>query len=213
MLLVDDILISDLVIESKFTCDLNACKGCCCQIGDRGSPLQRSEIEKITKIKDQLLKLMSDNRKELLLESNFFLKDGSHIELQCLPQGECVFSYEAWPNDNSNDNGNSGINNNENRKTNHCDKHQPILKCLIEKLWFEGKSEFRKPLFCHLFPLVIDNFYNRKCINMEIRPECSDAVGNGQLVVESCKDALLRVFSKEWYDKMLKEIKNGGKVR
>lgn len=181
MLLVDDVLISDLVIESSFQCDLQLCKGCCCQIGDRGSPLQRTEVEEISKLKGIVLPLLSNERRELLEESNFFIKDGSHIELQCLPDGCCIFSFR--------------------------DEDDGPLFCLLEKLWFDKKTSFRKPLFCHLFPLVVDTFYDRKCLNMEERPECSDAIGNGPSVVESCKDALLRIFSEEWYEKMLKKVK------
>ena len=181
MLLVDDVLISDLVIESSFQCDLNLCKGCCCQIGDRGSPLKRSEVEEISKIKSLVLPLLSENRRQLLEESNFFIKDGSHIELQCLPDGCCIFSFQE-------------------------DKESPIF-CLLEKLWFDGKTSFRKPIFCHLFPLVVDTFYDRQCLNMEERPECSDAIGSGPSVVESCKDALLRIFPEEWYEKMVAKVK------
>jgi hypothetical protein len=181
MLLVDEVLISDLVIESSFECDLQMCKGCCCQIGDRGSPLKRTEVEEISKLKNIVGPLLSDDRRQLLEEKNFFIKDGSHIELQCIPDGCCIFSFR------------------ENEDT-------PLF-CLLEKLWLEGKTSFRKPIFCHLFPLVVDTFYNRQCINMEERPECSDAIGNGPSVIESCKDALLRVFSEELYEKILTKVK------
>ena len=192
MLLVDDILISDLVIESSFQCDLSLCKGCCCQIGDRGSPLKRTEVEEISAIKDIVAPLLTEDRRQLLDECNFFIKDGGHIELQCLPDGCCIFSFRE--SDNS-----------TNAERSHNNADTPIF-CLLEKLWFEGKTTFRKPIFCHLFPLVIDTFYNRKCLNMEERPECSDAIGNGPSVVESCKDALLRIFSEEWYEKMVKKV-------
>ncbi len=179
MLLVDDVLISDLVIESSFQCDLNLCKGCCCQIGDRGSPLKRTEVEEISAVKSIVAPLLTADRRQLLEESNFFIKDGSHIELQCLPDGCCIFSFR---------------------------ESEGPLFCLLEKLWLEGKTSFRKPIFCHLFPLVIDTFYNRKCLNMEERPECSNAIGNGPSVVESCKDALLRIFPEEWYEKMVHKV-------
>ena len=44
MIVIDNVLISDDVIEKKFVCDLSRCKGACCEDGDAGAPLEESEI-------------------------------------------------------------------------------------------------------------------------------------------------------------------------
>ena len=44
MILIDDILISDDVIETQFVCNLKACKGACCIEGDSGAPVEEDEI-------------------------------------------------------------------------------------------------------------------------------------------------------------------------
>ncbi|NDE78547.1 MAG: DUF3109 family protein, partial [Chitinophagaceae bacterium] len=38
MIVIDNVLISDDVIEKKFVCDLSRCKGACCEDGDAGAP-------------------------------------------------------------------------------------------------------------------------------------------------------------------------------
>ena len=43
MIVIDNVLISDDVIEKKFVCDLSRCKGACCEDGDAGAPLEESE--------------------------------------------------------------------------------------------------------------------------------------------------------------------------
>jgi hypothetical protein len=43
MLAIGDVLISEDVLEKKFVCDLQACKGACCVQGDAGAPLTIEE--------------------------------------------------------------------------------------------------------------------------------------------------------------------------
>ena len=38
MIAIDNKLVSDHVIEEQFVCDLNKCKGGCCEDGDAGAP-------------------------------------------------------------------------------------------------------------------------------------------------------------------------------
>ena len=45
MILIDNILVSDEVISEQFVCDLNKCKGGCCEDGDSGAPLTNEELE------------------------------------------------------------------------------------------------------------------------------------------------------------------------
>jgi hypothetical protein len=40
MIAIDNVLISDEVVEEQFVCDLNKCKGGCCEDGDAGAPLK-----------------------------------------------------------------------------------------------------------------------------------------------------------------------------
>ena len=45
MISIDNVLISDEVIEAKFVCDLHKCKGGCCEDGDAGAPLEQEDIQ------------------------------------------------------------------------------------------------------------------------------------------------------------------------
>ena len=44
MIAIDKTLISEDVLDKKFVCDLNACKGECCIAGDSGAPLEKDEL-------------------------------------------------------------------------------------------------------------------------------------------------------------------------
>ena len=50
MLAIEDTLVSEEVLEKKFVCDLNACKGGCCVKGDYGAPLEDEELPVLEKI-------------------------------------------------------------------------------------------------------------------------------------------------------------------
>jgi len=50
MIIIQEILVSDDVVEKKFLCNLNACKGACCWEGDFGAPLEEAERKKIGEI-------------------------------------------------------------------------------------------------------------------------------------------------------------------
>ena len=50
MIAIDDILISDQVVEEQFVCDLEKCKGGCCVDGDAGAPLENAELKELNSV-------------------------------------------------------------------------------------------------------------------------------------------------------------------
>ncbi len=45
LIAINNILVSDEVVSEQFVCDLNKCKGGCCEDGDSGAPLTNEELE------------------------------------------------------------------------------------------------------------------------------------------------------------------------
>ena len=54
MIVIDNILISDDVVEKQFVCDLNKCKGGCCEEGDAGAPLDEEELEIVLEMYEKI---------------------------------------------------------------------------------------------------------------------------------------------------------------
>jgi len=47
MIAINNLLISNQIVEEQFVCDLNKCKGGCCSDGDAGAPLEtKKELER-----------------------------------------------------------------------------------------------------------------------------------------------------------------------
>jgi hypothetical protein len=79
-----------------------------------------------------------------------------------------------------------------------------IVKCGIEKAWKEGKTDFRKPISCHLFPIRIIENDGYEALNYEPRETlCKPACKLGsQLKVPVylfLKEAITRKYGDEFY--------------
>jgi hypothetical protein len=80
-----------------------------------------------------------------------------------------------------------------------------IVKCGIEKAWNEGKTDFRKPISCHLYPIRITAYDGYEAINYDRRPDlCSAACRLGKKlkvpVYKFLKDAIERKYGTEFYN-------------
>jgi hypothetical protein len=49
LIVIDDILVSDDIVEAQFVCNLSKCKGGCCEDGDAGAPLTDQELDEVNK--------------------------------------------------------------------------------------------------------------------------------------------------------------------
>ena len=54
MIVIDNILITEDVVDKKFICDLNKCKGGCCEDGAAGAPLDKEELIIITDLYEKV---------------------------------------------------------------------------------------------------------------------------------------------------------------
>ena len=55
MIAIDNVLVSNQVIEEQFVCDLSKCKGGCCVDGDAGAPLDNKELKEIDAVYSAVL--------------------------------------------------------------------------------------------------------------------------------------------------------------
>ena len=72
MIAINNVLISDQVVEDHFVCDLNKCKGGCCVDGDAGAPLAKDELQKLDEVYESVLPyLAKENRNEILRQGRY----------------------------------------------------------------------------------------------------------------------------------------------
>jgi hypothetical protein len=127
MIIVGNALVSEDILEKKFACQIDKCKGECCVLGDAGAPLLKDEADIILDIYDKIEPYISAEGIAEIKENGFVTRDtDGDLVTVCRSSGECVFVvYES--------NG--------------------IASCAIEKAHTAGDIDFKKPISCHLYPI------------------------------------------------------------
>lgn len=191
MLQIDDTIISFDVLDEQFVCDLASCKGACCVEGDAGAPLTETEIGKLEELLPLIMDDLPEVSREVISRQGVFYIDEDNEPVTSIVDGrECVFAY--------------------------TDKG--VWKCAVEKAYREGKTDFIKPLSCHLYPVRVKQYDSFRAVNYQRWKICECAVANGTKlkvpVYRFLKEPLIRAFGNEWYQQLdiaAKELKQSDK--
>ena len=179
---VEDILVRREIAENHFKCDLVKCKGACCTFESRfGAPLRWEEVGVINNLLSVVLPYLPEAHKSEIEEKGFYEVKQDEPLIRSINYRACVFVHF--------ENG--------------------IAKCSLEKAYFEGKTDFRKPISCHLFPIRISDF-GGDVLRFENLDECKPAIELGKIenttVAEFCEDSLSRLYGEKWYSKFIELI-------
>ena len=179
---VGKILVRTEIADMPFKCDLKKCKGACCTIDSEfGAPLKKSEIEPIENILESAKVYLSAEHIEEIETNGFYEFKKDELLIRSMANKECVFVY--FEND--------------------------IAKCSIEKAFVEGKSNFQKPISCHLFPIRVSEF-GGEVLRFEKFDECKPAIDAGKnnniTVAEYCEEPLKRLYGNNWYSQFKEAI-------
>ena len=185
MLQIDDTIISLNLLDELFDCDLGVCKGICCIEGDDGAPLEPKEVKIIEDLLPIIWDDLSEKSKAVILEQGVsYIDDDGEPVTSIVNGAECVFTYTD-------------------------EKGQ--CKCAIEKAFREGKTDFYKPISCHLYPVRLQKYEDYTAVNYHRWKVCNCARKlGGKLeipVYQFLKEPLTRKFGKEWYEQL--EIADG----
>ena len=177
---IDDYLVSDEIITEYFACDYEKCQGCCCIIGDSGAPLEECEIEAIEKNYDIFSPEMQEKGRAVIDKNGFFEVDidGDLVTPLVADSEECAYC--------------------------HFDDQGNCL-CSMEKCWFEGKTDFRKPISCWLYPIRITELSNgMKALILHRWHICQDAFIKGKKekvrVYQFLREPIIQYFGADFYE-------------
>lgn len=189
MILVGKAVISDDIKDNFFVCDLEKCKGACCVEGDAGAPLDDSETEILDRIYPQIKDYLSQKGRDTIEE-----------------QG-------TWVSDRGGDKVTPTIGNNEACAYAVVDE-KGILKCGIEQAYLDGKTDFKKPISCHLYPIRISKYDDFEALNYDRWSICDPACVLGEKlgvpIYKFVEEALIRKYGKAWYEELVQEIEDRG---
>jgi hypothetical protein len=183
VIVIDNILVSDEVVEKQFVCDLAKCKGGCCEEGDAGAPLEEDELDIIIEVYEKVKPYLS---KEAIAE----------IE----KKGKYVYHKEfGWVT--------PTLGNDSEICVYAVREKNGMLKCTFEQAFYNGIIKWKKPISCHLFPIIAEKGkqgdYDR--VNYEPREKlCKPACGLGEKLkvpaYEFLKEPLIRKYGEKFYE-------------
>ena len=93
--MIDNILVSDEVLEAKFICALDKCKGACCYEGDFGAPLSKEEKQILDEIYPKV-KSFLDPKSIAHIEKNGlyqYYREMKSWGTSLMPDGACVGKF------------------------------------------------------------------------------------------------------------------------
>lgn len=183
MLIIQEVLVSDAVVEEQFICNLSACKGACCIEGDSGAPLEKEELQILEEIYEEVKPYLTDLGRETIEKKGKYqyYTEAKEFGTILQPGGACAFVVIE-------ENG--------------------ITKCGIEKAYLDGKTDYKKPISCHLYPIRVEEkkevgFY---AMNYDQWDICSAACTLGKKeelpVYKFLKEAIVRKFGEEFYHEL-----------
>ncbi|WP_167610053.1 DUF3109 family protein [Maribellus sediminis] len=170
-------ILSDDVFEKHFVCDILKCKGACCIEGDSGAPLTDDEAMMIELEYSNFENYLPEKHIREVEKQGFSVIDSDgDLVTPLVDNRQCAFSFYD---------------------------ERGILKCAIEKAYFEGKSKFRKPISCHLFPIRITEYKRFDAVNYQELEICKPGreCGTSQKIplYKFLKEPLIKKYGADWY--------------
>ena len=190
MIVIDNKLISDDIVEKQFVCDLSKCKGGCCEDGDAGAPLDKEELDMIMGLYEKVKPYLTDAAiKEIEQKGNYVYDREYGWVTPTLGSDKEICVYGIREKDG-------------------------VIKCAFEKAYYEGVIPWKKPISCHLYPIIAKKGkhgdYER--VNYEPREKlCNPACALGEKLkvrtYEFLKEPLIRKYGEVFYEALDKAAK------
>jgi len=131
LIAIDNILVSDLLIEEQFVCDLLKCKGGCCEDGDAGAPLEEAEMRQLKAIYPEVKpNLTPEGIREIEANGLYNYDREFGWVTPTIGTKMCAYGFRD---------------------------RNGVIKCGIEQAYYDGKTSWKKPISCHLYPVKINH--------------------------------------------------------
>ena len=189
MYIIQDILVSDDVIQEHFACNLDACKGACCWEGDYGAPLEPAELATLERVYPAVEPYLSPLGKAAIAEQGKYTDNpaGQGHDTPLLANGACAYMTRT---------------------------PGGLAVCGLEHAYNEGATDWKKPISCHLYPIRVKSnpASNFEALNYDRWDICSAACTKGARekirIYEFAKPALVRKYGEEWYAELVAAVEN-----
>jgi hypothetical protein len=179
MLQIENTILSLDILEKKFLCDLDKCKGACCVLGDSGAPLKDDEAQLLQVIFPSLKPYLRNEGIEAIEKQGAYVIDSDGDMVTPLVNNkECAYAIFE----------------------------KGIAKCGIEKAFLDSRIDFQKPVSCHLYPIRVTKYSSFEALNYHQWEICQPArklgVKKELPVYVFLKQPLVREYGEDWYKQL-----------
>lgn len=180
MIQIDDKIISLDLFTARFACDLGACRGECCVEGNAGAPLDEEEIALLENEWENYAPYMTPQGRRAVEEQGAAVVDEEGDLTTPLVEGaECAYAI----------------------------RENGVTWCAVEKAWKEGRTAFRKPISCHLYPIRLVRLSNGMTGLQYHRWEvcrAAELLGRtkGEPLYKTLREPIVRRFGEAFYREM-----------
>lgn len=197
---IQDTLVSMDILTEEFCCNLEACKGKCCIVGDAGAPVTLDEVMELENVLDTVWSDLSASAQAVIDNQGVAYTDQEGDLVTSIVNGkDCVFTYY------------------DDLKLHDCTIKGCCL-CATEKAFRAGKTKWCKPISCALYPIRVKTLSNgMTALNYHRWDICKDGIKKGHElhlpVYKFLKEPLIRRFGEAWYEELCivaEEIKKAG---
>ncbi len=180
MIEIDGKVINTEIFRRRFICDISKCKGTCCYDGDSGAPLEEDELEKLTEVYPTVRPYLSDEENEEIAKQGLWVTDRDGDLVTPIIRGcECVYTNR---------------------------EEDGTWSCAIEKAYREGKTKWRKPISCYLYPIRVSRTRKYEMLNFHEWEVCRPAIELGEKVgtpaYKFLKDPIIAKYGEEFYNEL-----------
>lgn len=181
LIAIDNVLISEDVVEAQFVCDLSKCKGGCCEDGDAGAPLTGEELDEIRNAYEKVKSLIPKEGLQEIERTGLYRYDKEFGWVTpTVNGGICAYGFRD---------------------------EKGIIKCSFEEAYNRGTIPWKKPISCHLYPIKVkeSKYEGYDMMNYEPRESlCSPGCALGKKlkvpVFRFLKEAIIRKYGLEFYE-------------
>lgn len=192
MIVIENLLISEDIIEKKFACDLARCKGACCEEGAAGAPVEEEEKQYILDSMEAVKPYLSSQYlAELEKKGPFVYHEEFGWVTPTVDADNEICAYAIR-------------------------RPSGTIHCAFEQAYLDGKTQWKKPISCHLYPIVAKKgkYGDYERLNYEPRTEiCKPGCLKGEAlqvpVYTFLREPIVRKYGQEIYD-ALDTIAQGG---
>ena len=181
MIVIDNVLVSDDIVEAQFVCNLSKCKGGCCEDGDAGAPISDQELDEVKNAYEIVKPLMTKEGIKEVEQNGLYRYDREFGWVTPTVDGKiCSYGFRDAAG---------------------------IIKCSFEEAYNRGLITWKKPISCHLYPIKKSKsrFSDHDMLNYEPREDmCSPACSLGKElkvpVYKFLKEPITRAYGEGFYE-------------